>query len=41
MHAVVGWVSADLAYVKSKGVMKMKVKSLLVGTGKPTAFSRE
>jgi len=32
-------VSADATYVKSKGLLKLKVKTQMVGSGKPTAFA--
>ena len=34
-----GFLSADASYVKGKGVMKLKVKTQMVGSGKPTAFT--
>ena len=39
VYAWVGFLSADASYVKSRGVLKLKVKTQVVGYGKPSAFA--
>jgi hypothetical protein len=39
VYAWAGFLSADASYVKSKNVLKLKVKTQVVGYGKPSAFA--